>query len=72
MPVIYTSKEMSKKFGVRVVYRKIRYFVKGLNNFKIYYAARDMESGILTAQSAGLLNVESWPVHEIEKRLADM
>ena len=27
MRVIYTSKGMSKKFGVRVIYRKIRYFV---------------------------------------------
>ena len=26
MRVIYTSKRMSKKFGVRVIYRKIRYF----------------------------------------------
>ena len=26
MRVIYTSKGMSKKFGVRVIYRKIRYF----------------------------------------------
>ena len=25
MRVIYTSKGMSKKFGVRVIYRKIRY-----------------------------------------------
>ena len=34
----------------------LHYFVKGLNSFKIYYAAREIESGILTAQSAGLLN----------------
>ena len=27
MRVIYTSKGMSKKFGVRVIYRKIRYFI---------------------------------------------
>jgi hypothetical protein len=27
MRVIYTSKGISKKFGVRVIYRKIRYFV---------------------------------------------
>ena len=26
MRVIYTSKRMSKKFGVRVIYRKIQYF----------------------------------------------
>jgi hypothetical protein len=27
MRVIYTSKGMSKKFGVRVIYRKTRYLV---------------------------------------------
>jgi hypothetical protein len=50
----------------------LHYFVKGVNNSKIFYAARDIESGILTAQSAGLLNVESWSVYEIGKRLACM
>jgi len=50
----------------------LHYFVKGLSNFKIYYAAREIESGILIAQSAGLLNAESWSVCEIGKGLADM
>jgi hypothetical protein len=30
----------------------LHYFVKGLNNFKIYYEARDIDSGILIAKSA--------------------
>jgi hypothetical protein len=34
MRVIYTSKGMSKKFGVRVIYRKIRY----IWNVSIYMA----------------------------------
>jgi uncharacterized protein YqgQ len=28
MRIIYTSKEMLKKFGVRVIYRKIRYMLQ--------------------------------------------
>lgn len=46
----------------------LHYFVRGLNNFKICYAGRAIESGILTAQSAGLLNVESWSIYETAKR----
>jgi hypothetical protein len=33
MRIIYTSKGMSKKFRVRVIYRKIRYFVFHTNSF---------------------------------------
>ena len=50
----------------------LRYIVKGLNSFEIYYTARDIGSDILTAQIAGLLNVEGWSVFGIGKGLADM
>jgi hypothetical protein len=44
MRVIYTSKGMLKKFGVRVMYRKIWYIlwpVWELIDLVIYYAFRD-------------------------------
>jgi len=50
----------------------LHHFVKGLKILKIYYVARNVESGILTAQIGRLLNVESWSVYEIGKRLADI
>ena len=34
MRVIYTSKGMSKKFGVRVIYRKIRYLSIGVERYR--------------------------------------
>ena len=45
MRVIYTSKGMSKKFGVRVIYRKIRY----LNSSVTTKSARDVQLFKLTA-----------------------
>ena len=43
MRVIYTSKGMSKKFGVRVIYRKIRYFERERE--------RELSSGIWQYQN---------------------
>ena len=40
MRVIYTSKGMSKKFGVRAIYRKIRYCVIFMVHNVIYKCVR--------------------------------
>jgi hypothetical protein len=37
MRVIYTSKGMSKKFGVRVIYRKIRYMKQDAMSHSLFY-----------------------------------
>jgi hypothetical protein len=39
MSVIYTSNGMLKKFGVRVIYRKIRYFVFDINCYLVLFAS---------------------------------
>ena len=55
MRVIYTSKGMSKKFGVRVIYRKIRYF------FTILKARTVTERGLVANGGVGRISAgTSW------------
>jgi hypothetical protein len=69
MHVIYTSKGMSKKFGVRVIYRKIRYifwFDKRVSKditaltSQCLAAANDMPHcfSLLPAESAGWIPIK--------------
>ena len=67
MRVIYTSKGMSKKFGVRVIYRKIRYFVTKNSSsidFDIIHGNKKI-ANVYNTKFLGLIldNTLSWRTH---------
>jgi hypothetical protein len=49
MRVIYTSKGMSKKFGVRVIYRKIRFIISYRDTAKVCCGERDFTRSLVKA-----------------------
>ena len=55
MRVIYTSKGMSKKFGVRIIYRKIRYIYIYIIILPFSFATDKVtKSGVVHTFSCGL------------------
>ena len=69
MRVIYTSKGTSKKFGVRVIYRKIRYFVSPTRSTCAFIFSHP--SLILLGLNTQIMFSEEYNVLSKQSRIAD-